>query len=157
MEEKSSCYWLRFAILGIAACGIAICALWFPYSVGQDVQLVNGERWQFVLQLLFYLITALPCFYILGIAWIVTGDIKKNKLFTRNTAKRISLASKILLIDLTVFLAGNVILLILDRNSFAVVYFFLTVFGYALAVFIAVLSHYIEKAAKLKEENEAYI
>ncbi len=105
----------------------------------------------------FYWAVSIPCFAILIIAWKISASIKTEQLFTNKTAKMIKICALILLVDLSVFLIGNVVLLLLKMNDFAIIYFFLIMGGLVLSVLLSALSHYVAKAAELQELSDGTI
>ncbi len=163
MSSKSLCFWVRCAIIVIAVCGICICAVWYPFSFAlievsffnmMPSELTSAQIW---IVLIFFWLASVPCFFILFLCWKISTAIKKEEFFTLKAAKLIKLSAQILLIDLGVFLVGNIVFLLLNMNDFALFYFFLIIAGVILAIFISVLSHYVVQAADLKEVNEGTI
>jgi len=163
MSAKSSCFWVRCAIVIIALCGVTVCALWYPFSfsilkvglISADLSaLTTAQSW---VSLAFYWAASVPCFAILAIAWKISARLKTGRLFTEEVAKMISLCAKILLIDLGVFFIGNAVFLLLNMNDFAIAYFLLIAGGAALTVFLFVLSRYVYKAARLQELSDGTV
>lgn len=163
MTAKSLFFWVRCSIVIIALCGLTVCALWYPYSFSlikidltyaKLCELTTAQSWGL---LSFYYAVSIPCFAILIIAWKISSNIKTEQLFTSKVAKMIKLCAVILLIDLGVFFIGNIIFLVLKINDFAIIYFFLVIAGVVLSVFLSVLSHYVAKAAELKELSDGTI
>ena len=157
MTAKSLFFWVRFSIVIIALCGLTVCALWYPYSfslikiglLGSELsELTSIQSWGL---LSFYWAVSIPCFVILIIAWKISVYIKTEQLFTIKVANMIKLCALILLIDLGIFLIGNIIFLLLKINDFAIIYFFLIIGGLVLSILLSVLSYYVAKAAELKE------
>lgn len=115
MTAKSLFFWVRFSIVIIALCGLTVCALWYPYSfslikiglLGSELsELTSIQSWGL---LSFYWAVSIPCFVILIIAWKISVYIKTEQLFTIKVANMIKLCALILLIDLGIFLIGNII------------------------------------------------
>lgn len=163
MTTKSLLFWVRCAIVIIALCGITVCALWYPYSfsiINIDLtaadlsELTTVQGWGL---LSFYWTVSIPCFAILIIAWKISASIKTEQLFTNKTAKMIKICALILLVDLSVFLIGNVVFLLLKMNDFAIIYFFLIMGGLVLSVLLSALSHYVAKAAELQELSDGTV
>ena len=63
----------------------------------------------------------------------------------------------ILLIDLFIFLIGNVVFLLLKWNDFAIIYFMITVLGLVFICFLYVGIIIIKKGIELKEDLEGTI
>ena len=163
MTAKSLFFWVRFSIVIIALCGLTVCALWYPYSfslikiglLGSELsELTSIQRWGL---LSFYWAVSIPCFVILIIAWKISVYIKTEQLFTIKVANMIKLCALILLIDLGIFLIGNIIFLLLKINDFAIIYFFLIIGGLVLSILLSVLSYYVAKAAELKEISDGTV
>lgn len=163
MTTKSLLFWVRCAIVIIALCGITVCALWYPYSfsiINIDLtaadlsELTTVQGWGL---LSFYWAVSIPCFAILIIAWKISASIKTEQLFTNKTAKMIKICALILLVDLSVFLIGNVVFLLPQMNDFAIIYFFLIMGGLVLSVLLSALSHYVAKAAELQELSDGTV
>ncbi len=163
MTAKSLFFWVRFSIVIIALCGLTVCALWYPYSfslikiglLGSELsELTSIQSWGL---LSFYWAVSIPCFVILIIAWKISVYIKTEQLFTIKVANMIKLCALILLIDLGIFLIGNIIFLLLKINDFAIIYFFLIIGGLVLSILLSVLSYYVAKAAELKEVSDGTV
>ncbi len=163
MTAKSLFFWVRFSIVIIALCGLTVCALWYPYSfslikiglLGSELsELTSIQSWGL---LSFYWAVSIPCFVILIIAWKISVYIKTEQLFTIKVANMIKLCALILLIDLGIFLIGNIIFLLLKINDFAIIYFFLIIGGLVLSILLSVLSYYVAKAAELKEISDGTV
>lgn len=151
MTEKSLCFWVRCAIIAVALFGLAICAVWIPISV---VNMPIALRW---IQRVFYWLTSAPCFAVLVLGWLVTMQMKKGEFFREKTAKLIQLATVILFVDIIVFFAGTLIFFLLDWNGLLFLYSLVSVVGMFVVLFLAVVSHYVSKAAVLQEESEGTI
>lgn len=163
MTAKSLFFWVRFSIVIIELCGLTVCALWYPYSfslikiglLGSELsELTSIQSWGL---LSFYWAVSIPCFVILIIAWKISVYIKTEQLFTIKVANMIKLCALILLIDLGIFLIGNIIFLLLKINDFAIIYFFLIIGGLVLSILLSVLSYYVAKAAELKEISDGTV
>ena len=163
MTNKLTLVLARCAIIVIALCGLTVCAIWYPCSFSLiKIGLINTKLTvlttaQSVVLLAFYLVASLPCFIILILGWGISASIKTERLFTSKISKTIKTCAKILLVDLCAFFIGNVILLLLKINDFAIIYFFLIIGGFILSAFLLVLSHYVAKAAELQEISDGTI
>lgn len=151
MTEKSLCFWIRCAIIAVALFGIAVCAVWIPISV------INSPKAACWIQRVFYWLTAAPCFVVLVLGWMVSMQMKKGELFREKTAKLIQLATVILFVDILVFFLGTLVFFLLDWNGLLFLYSLIAVVGMFVVLFLAVVSHYVLKAAVLQEESEGTI
>ena len=163
MYETALSYLAKSAILLAALCGLAVCVLWYPFSISLTTFGVGIEgglpattalNVQFWTQLLFYWLTALPCFCVLVFGWKIATAIEKNTVFTSKTAREFRISAWILFIDIAVYLLGNLITFALGWNDYALIYFFLVLAGTAIAVILAVAAHFVGRAATLQEEAE---
>ena len=151
MTEKALCFWVRCAIIAVALFGLAVCAVWIPISV---INMPSAARW---IQRVFYWLTSVPCFGVLVLGWLVTMQMKKGELFREKTAKLIQWATVILFVDIIVFFVGTLIFFLLKWNELIFLYSLVAVVGMFVVLFLAVVSHYISKAAVLQEESEGTI
>lgn len=166
MKNSLIALFVRLVIVLIAACGLAICVFWYPFSIYLSVMGLadsvptfeqNIEIWT---QLIFYYLVSLPCFIILFLAWLITCSIKKGAFFSKKNVKIIKSSALILFIDLMVFLIGNVVFLILGWNYFALFalfYFRLFVIGLGLTILIMFFENYLKKCVKMQENREFLI
>ena len=163
MKNSSIALFIRLIIIFIAACGLAICVFWYPFSISLSVMGLadsvptfeqNIEMWT---QLIFYYLVSLPCFIILFLAWLITCSMKKGSFFSKKNVKIIKLSALILFVDLMVFLIGNVVFLILGWNDFALIYFILFVIGLGLTILIMFFETYLKKSLKMQENREVLI
>jgi hypothetical protein len=151
--------WVRIASLACAICGLIVCLWVFP-SLGKEfIQQYPDFRNSFLPWLIFLWVSSIPCFGILYLVWKVADAIESDTVFTHLTAKRIHLASTFLLDDVCFFFLGNVMLVLLNMSHPSILLLSLLVdmLGVTLALFAAVLSRYITKAAVLQEDAEGTI
>lgn len=152
---------MKAAIVLIALCGGAICAVWFPYSVLSSLSLAGeAGNWfwtQFVCELCFFYAAAAPCYIILVQLWKVSELIADGKLFSLPSAMCFAKSAKILLFDLLFFLAGNTVLFVLGKTVWFWVHVFLCVCGCAVALLFFVISQCLREGAVLQEESDGTI
>ncbi len=159
MTERSLANWMRCLIVAMAACGISICILWVPMGVegvwlGGSADVRSTELW---VQSAFFWMTAIPCFWILTVAWNMTIDMKTGKLFTVENSLRVKRVALVLTVALIVFLVGNLVFAILGWHRYMLVYCLVGLMGFVLVACFAALSHYLYRAAELQEESEGTI
>lgn len=154
---------VRVVIVVIAACGLAVCAFWYPFSISLSVMGVvdavptvaqNVQMWT---QLVFYWLVSLPCFGILVLAWLMTNSMKKEAFFNERNVKLAKISALILFVDLLAFLIGNVVFLILGWNDYAIIYFILFAIGLGGAILVKVFEQYMKKAVQMQEDTEGLI
>lgn len=159
MTQTSLSNWLKTIIGGIAACGAVIYAYLIP-EFGKDLVSANPEfsycydPWLFVIWL-----SAIPCYFVLYFGWKITTEISKDNSFSMDNSRYLKYISILALADSGYFFLANLVLLILNMNHPAVFLGSLLIefAGVAVAVAAAALSHLVQKAAKIQEENELTI
>ncbi len=154
---------VKGAIIALGLCGLFMCVVWYPFSISLSAMGVvsanpslsqNIELWT---QLIFYWVVSVPCFIVLIFAWKITGSIKNDEVFSHKVVNLIKKCAAVLVIDIVVFLVGNIIFLAVGWNDFAIVYFMIAVVGLIIVSVLLTLSHFAEKAVELKEETEGLI
>lgn len=162
--NKAICILIRISIIIIALCGLYCCFIGYPifsmiesgfnpaYTTNYSMQWV-----QFGVIIAFRLITSIPCFAVLIMAWKISSCIKKGETFSYRTKRLLKISALTLFIDLAVFAVGNVVLYFLKWNAFFKVYVILFIIGLAIATVLAIAAHYVGQAAAIREENESYI
>lgn len=154
---------VKGAIIALGLCGLFMCVVWYPFSISLSAMGVvsanpslsqNIELWT---QLIFYWVVSVPCFIVLIFAWKITGSIKNDEVFSYKVINIIKKSATLLVIDIVVFLVGNIIFLAVGWNDFAIVYFMIAVVGLVIVSVLLTLSHFAEKAVELKEETEGLI
>lgn len=155
MNEKSLSVLTRFAIILIGICGLLSCLFCIPISLGNG-SFKNILWWslEFSLQYVFHWIVSLPCFGLLIIAWRITSTMSNGKLFLANNALYINYATTILIIDIIVFLIGNIIFAVVGWNSWLILQVFVAITGLIISIFMYILSKYLMRAAVLQEESD---
>ncbi len=157
---------IRVSILFLFVVGLGICVLWYPFSISLDTvgvvqdgpaPLTQVQRIAFWVQLLFMWGVSVPCFYTLHLFFRSTGYAKRDEAFCRANAHLYRKAAIALLVGSVVLIAGNVLFIVLEWNSFASVYIVLGVVGLVCALACYVAYRYILKAALLKEENDSIL
>lgn len=159
MNQKSLSKWLKGIIIATAIVGAGLYLLFLPW-VGRDLAADNPDKesW-FWPWLIFLLTTGIPCYIVLIKGWAVSTNIGKDKSFSHENAKHLKSISTLTLIDIGYLFVGNVVFLLLDMSHPSVILASLLVMfcGIVFAVAAAALSHLIEKAATLQDENDLTI
>ncbi|MBQ9113139.1 MAG: DUF2975 domain-containing protein [Clostridia bacterium] len=154
MTKKSLCYLVRISIIAVALCGLFICLCAYPFGVALNgLDATEPEMW---IQMVFYWISALPCFAILGIGWRMSSSLK-GEFFTHKNARMLERAGYLLFCDAVFYLAGNVGFMIIGQNIFAIFSFMMVAFALVVSLAFFAAGHYVARAASLREENESYI
>ena len=156
MKQKELAFWLKFVVICTAVCGLIIYAWVFPhlfnYLVEQNSILQsNVMPWLTVIW-----ISAIPCYGVLVLGWLVASNIGNDNSFSIANAKHLKWASYFAMIDAGYFFAVNIIFLLTDKSHPFVLGLALMVcfVGTAFSVCMAALSHLVKKASEIKEEND---
>ena len=156
MKQKGLSRWLKFILIGVGICGLLVYFIVFP-SYGQaivdDYPEYANRYWPW---LLFLWGSGIPCYAVLVIGWKVATKIGLDQSFSMENASYLKWVAWLAAGDAIYFFLGNLILLFLDMSHPGVTLFSLIISfgGVAVAVAAAVLSHLIQKAADMQEENE---
>jgi hypothetical protein len=160
MEQKKFSVLLKVIITGAVICCVLVYALIVP-EVGKSLVEAGGEEFApyYLPWYLFVLGTALPIAAAAVLAWLIAVNIGRNRSFSRENAKYLSVIAILAAADAAYFFIGNLVLLFLGMNHPGLLLAsLLPVFaGAAIAVVAAALSHYALKGAKLQEENDLTI
>ncbi|MEA5026655.1 hypothetical protein SDC9_117438 [bioreactor metagenome] len=159
MNQNDLAKWIKGILIGLAACG-ALVYLWIIPELGRSLIAQAPEfsycywPWQ-----LFIWLTAVPCYIAVVLVWKIAAEVEADNSFSMINAgylKGIMIAA---LADTLFFFTGNVLFFFMNMNHPGVFILALLICfaGIVVAVAAAVLSHLVEKAAKLKEENETFI
>lgn len=154
---------LRISIIIIALCGAVMCAFWYPFSISLTaIGVTNAtptleQTIKFWVQLVFYWFVSIPCFFILALLWYMSVIFNKEGFFSEKIIKATKIEIITLLIDLAIFLIGNIVFAILGWNDFAIIYYLITVIGLVVVGFFYVFIYIIKKGIQMKEEIEGTI
>ncbi len=159
MKQKELSIWLKVIIFGTGLCGLAIYAGIIPHLIGYIVQAGAMPSGYIIPWLIAIWISAIPCYVVLVIGWLVAANIGKDNSFSMANAKHLKWVSIIALIDVAYFFTINCVLFLLNMSHpFVMVTALVICFmGTAISVCAAALSHLIVKASKIQEENELTI
>ncbi len=166
MNNRTISFSIKICILIAALTGIFVCTQIYPFTASLEAfglspdgtrPWTDAQYLKFWSMLIFYWVMSLPCFAVLLIGWLVSGDIKKDNLFSLGAVKRLKAAFLILFFSSCIFLAGNIVFRALDWSVFATMYAFIAVVGIIMSFGIYVLSKFVSKAQLLKEENDSIL
>lgn len=159
MEQRKMVKWLKFLVIFVAICGLILCTVVIPV-VGRELSGVSPELGRYFKPwVTFVWVLAIPCFAALIHAWMIFSNIEKNKAFSMENAKHMEKISYLAGADTIALISGNIVLLILNMNhpSVFLVFLMIGIIGIGISVAAAVLSHLIQKAANLQDENDLTI
>ena len=159
MDQKKLALWLRAILAGVVLCSLVVyfvlVPLWGVRVAARHPEIDSG----FWPGIVFIWCTAAPCYLCAFWGWRIISEIRRDNSFSHINAVYLRRIMKALLFDAAFFFAGNVVMVLLDWSELsvfvtAVLVCFLVV---AVATAAAALSHLVEKAALLREENESII
>ncbi len=159
MEQRKMVKWLKFLVIFVAICGLILCAVVIPV-VGRELSGMSPELGRYFKPwVTFVWVLAIPCFAALIHAWMIFSNIEKDKAFSMENAKHMEKISYLAGADTIALISGNIVLLILNINhpSVFLVFLMIGIIGIGISVAAAVLSHLIQKAANLQDENDLTI
>lgn len=159
MTQKSLSTWLKAIIIGIALCGILLCGILLPLIAGDIVaEYPEFSNW-YHLWIAVLWIAALPCYLVLYNGWKITVEISRDHSFCMENAVYLKRIGILALMDAAYFFLANLVLIFLNKNhpTIFIASLFVEFAGVAVAVVAAVLSHLVQKAAKIQQENELTI
>lgn len=159
MNQISLSKWLKGIIAGMAVCGGIIYFYLIPYW-GKEMAGAYPEYaycywpWLSVLW-----VSAIPCYFALFFGWKIVSEIGKDNSFSRKNAEYLKRISILATAESVYFFGANLVLMMMGMNHPGV--FLLSLFvdfaGIAAAIVSAALSHLVQKAAEIREENELTI
>ena len=150
---------MKTLILGLFFVGLVMCIFWYPFSLSiggfaQDYEPSSLQETIIVdSELVFFWLTSIPCFIVLVLWWKITNSIENEGYFNNKIIKLLNKSALILLIDILIFITGNIIYYNLKWNDFFTVYIWISIVGLILICFILFISFYIKKGIEMKEEN----
>lgn len=159
MEQRKMVKWLKFLVIFVAICGLILCTVVIPV-VGRELSGMSPELGRYFKPwVTFVWVLAIPCFAALVHAWMIFSNIEKDKAFSMENAKHMEKISYLAGADTIALISGNIVLLILNINhpSVFLVFLMIGIIGIGISVAAAVLSHLIQKAANLQDENDLTI
>ena len=156
MSQMQLAKLLKTIIIGLLLCGIFVCLFLIPLMGNSFVKhYPEYISWFWPWIILIYIVIA-PCFWVLFKVWGIALSIAQDKSFTKQNSLVLKQISYIALIDSLFFLVVNTIYFLLNMShvSLILVAFFVSFIGIAFSVVSASLSHLVNKASDIREENE---
>ncbi len=159
MKQSSLSKWLKFILIGVGICGLVVYLLVMPTYGNALVSQYPEFKQCYYPWIIMLWITAIPCYGVLILGWMIAGNIGKDKSFSMENAGLLKWVSVLAAFDSAFFFTMNVIYLFMNMNHPAILLLSLIVvfFGVAVTIASAVLSHLVAKAAGLQEESELTI
>jgi hypothetical protein len=159
MNQRNLSRWLKTIVWGTGVCGAILYLFIFP-SLGKGIILDYPDfsfcYWPW---LILIWVTAIPCYAALIFAWCIANEIGKDNSFSEKNAALLKKIAHLAIFNSAVFFVGNVALFFLGMNhpGILVCSLFVVFAGIAIAVAAASLSHLVQKAAELRNENDLTI
>ncbi len=159
MSQKSLSKWLKGIVAGMGICGAIIylylVPVWGKELVGANPEFSNC----YIPWLVVILISAIPCYGVLYLGWKISSEIGKDNSFSVENAAYLRNIAVLAVSDSAYFFAANLVLMIMGMNHPGIFLLSLLVVfaGIVVTVAAAALSHLVQKAAEIEQENELTI
>ncbi len=155
MSQRSLSIRLKLIIFGIALCGAFFYSVFIPLvSVIFSTEKVFPITW-----IVFFLISAIPCYLTLWFAYKIAHNIGIDRSFSRENARCLCHISNLAAVDAAYVFVGSSVLFLIDAPELlplllaAIIVFV----GISVSVAAAALSHLVTKAANLQDESDLTI
>lgn len=151
--------WLKFIIAFSALIGIFLCLFIAP-DLGREAVSMNPElHYMYWPSLIFIWITAVPFYTALFKLWSICEEIYKDNSFCMKNAVRLKDVCKLALSECILYLLAIILLSFYKvlHPGILIIILFIIFIGISVAVVSAALSHLVEKASDLKDENDLTI
>ena len=159
MKQKELARYLKAVLLFTAVLGVLLCALVAPRLGENMIERYPECRYLLFPYLAFLWVTAIPVYTALWQVWRIVCNIGNDRSFSQENARRLRMVSWMCGMDVVLYIFAAMVLLITGWLRLGVLLAILLVLfvGISLAVVAACLSHLVEKAAALKQENDLTI
>ena len=107
----------------------------------------------------FIWLLGIPCYIVLVIFWGICDEIRKDNSFSMKNAKALAIISKLAMVDSILCFSGIVTFSMFQMMHISILVLGILVVsvGIAISVIAAALGHLVQKASKLKDENDLTI
>jgi len=159
MKQDAFSKYLKGLVIAMAVLGLLLCVFFVP-GFGMDIVKANPNlAYLYYPSLVFVYFTAIPVYVSLWNAWKIFCNIGKNNSFCFENARRLKHISYLASADTFLYVAAAIALVSMDALGWnALIFIVVIVFiGLAMAIVCSSLSHLVDKAATLKEENDLTI
>ena len=159
MERKELTKWLKIVTVLTGLIGLFLCFVVAPL-LGLEMKFMYPEfSYMFWPCLIFIWATGVPFYIALYKGWLICGEFANDNSFSRENVQRLKEISKLALLECILYSAAMIILIVLNllHPSILLMILFIIFVGISIAVMAATLSHLVEKARELKEENDLTI
>ncbi|WP_310602740.1 DUF2975 domain-containing protein [Anaerosporobacter sp.] len=159
MNQQNLSKWLK-CITVLVTCILTFLLFFLIPSYGRNIVCMNPEfsGW-YMPWLLFIWLLGVPCYIVLLIFWGICNEIRKDNSFSMKNAKALAMISKLAMADSFLCFLGMVAFSVVQIMHFSVfiIGIMVVIIGIAIAVIAAALGHLVQKASKMKEENDLTI
>ena len=150
---------LKIILTGVGICGLIVYFVILP-TVGNDLHAsypeFAGWHWPWMI---FLWCTAIPCFAVLVLGWMIAVNIGRDRSFSEANARLLQRIAWLAAGDTAFFFLGNIVLFFLSMNHPGILLASLLICfaGVAVTVAAVCLSHLVHKAADLQEQSDLTI
>lgn len=159
MKQSQLAKLLKCITIFVGVLGIVFSFCIVP-SIGKDVIRTYPEfTYLFWPYLIWVWAAAIPCCIALINLWKICCEIAKDNSFCRINSKALQSISRLALFDTMLVLTVSILFFLFNmlHPGFLIASFFVAIGGLAVSIVSAVLSHWVEKGRKLKDENDLTI
>ncbi len=159
MKQFQLARWLKYITIIMGVMGIVLFFYIIP-SIGKDAARTYPEfAYLFWPYLIWAWVVAIPCFIALINLWKISYEISKDNSFCRANSKALQFISRLALFDTILVVTVSIVFFLFNmfHPGFLIASFFIAIIELAISIVSAVLSHWVEKGCKLKEENDLTI
>ena len=159
MKQRDLSIYLKIIVLGMSICGLLVYIMLVPMygnTVFDGTQ--SYERWHYPWLALIWF-TAVPYYITMYCLFRIAVNIGKDKSFCIQNATYLKWISYLASIASYLVFAMEVLYMVLgmEHQGTALGLLIIIIFGIAVSIASALLSHMVVKAARLQEENELTI
>ena len=159
MEQKTFSKLLKMVVIGVGLCGLFVYFFVLP-SYGGDLASRYPEfSYAYWPWLIFLWFTAIPCYAVLVFGWQISTNIGKDRSFSMENSRLLKWVAWMAAGDSAFFFLGNVVLLFcsMSHPGIFLISMVIVFAGVSITIAAAALSHLVQKAAVLQEENDLTI
>ena len=160
MKPKQFSWMMKTVIIALGVFGAAFYFYFVPVGL-QALESIKRftEKSIFLPWLIGVILTCIPCYAVLVLAWLMAQSVKNDTQFSHKNSGRLKKIAACALADGAFFFLMNIVFLAVGINIPAVALLSLLVLlvAVAFAAVATVLSGMVEKAAVLQEENDLTI
>lgn len=159
MSQKGLANSLKAVIIGVAVCGLVIYFYFLPVWGRAIIRAVPAYERCYLPWMVFFWITAVPCYLVLLCGWKISSEIGADRSFTDYNARLLKYISALAAFDSVLLFVGSGIFYALGMSHGGLMLFCIMVVfaGVTVTVAAAALSHLVYRAAVLEAESELTI